>query len=143
MGTTILVVLVAVFGLMILMQVLVRVRARSQTGKPAPALPGALGEHVAKGRRALVYFFSPGCGACRTITPKIEELSRRNADVHLVDVSRDLDTARALKVMATPSFIEIERGTISGYHVGPAPDLVARYASGTRSTAAHSSPQWS
>jgi thiol-disulfide isomerase/thioredoxin len=128
MGTALLSVIVAFLGLMIVMQVVVRLRARAQTGKPVPALTGALGKHVAKGRKALVYFFSPGCAACRTITPQIRELSRRNGDVHLVDVSQDLETARALSVMATPSFVEIDRGTISSYRIGPAPDLIQRYA---------------
>jgi thiol-disulfide isomerase/thioredoxin len=129
MGTVLLSVLVAFFGLMVVMQVVMRLRARAQTGKPVPALPGALGKHIAKGRRALVYFFSPGCAACRTITPQVRDLSRCNADVHLIDVSQDLETARALSVMATPSFVEIEGGTISSYRIGPAPDLVQRYAS--------------
>jgi thiol-disulfide isomerase/thioredoxin len=128
MGTAVIAVLLGLVGLVMVMQVLVRLRARAQTGKPAPALPGALGKQVARGRRTLIYFFSPGCAACRAITPQVQEISRRNGDVHLVDVSRDLATARALKVMATPSFVQIEGGTITGYRIGPAPDLIAHYA---------------
>jgi hypothetical protein len=60
----------------------------------------------------------------------VTEISRKNSAVHLVDVSRDLATARALKVMATPSFIEIDAGKVVAFHIGPAPsELIARYAS--------------
>jgi thiol-disulfide isomerase/thioredoxin len=132
MGTAVTVLLAVVVGFLLLMvgfTFYVRARARAQTGKPAPSLPGTLGAQVAKGRRALIYFFSPGCAACRTVTPRIEALRRTNSAVHLVDVSRELETARALQVMATPSFVEIERGTVVGYHVGPAPaEVLERYA---------------
>jgi thioredoxin 1 len=132
MGTVITILTVVVGGFLALMvgfAFYVRARARAQEGKPAPSLPGALGEQVARGRRALVYFFSPACSACRTITPRVRELGKKNPAVHLVDVSRELETARALKVMATPSFVEIDAGKVLGYHVGPAPaEVLARYA---------------
>ncbi len=122
-------VVVGFFVLMAGMQVLVRVRARLQTGKPAPSLEGPLGKHVARGRRALVYFHSPGCAACRSFTPKLKELSRRTEGVFVVDVSQELSTAQALKVMATPSFVEIDGGKVVGYHVGAAPaEVLGRYA---------------
>ena len=129
---TLLTVVVAVVGgfvaLMTLMQVLVRLRAKALTGKPVPTLPGKLGKQVAKGRKALVYFMSPGCAACRAITPEMKKLSERNPSVYVIDVSRDLDTARALKVMATPSFVEIDDGKVVGFHVGPAPaEVLGRF----------------
>jgi thioredoxin 1 len=133
MGATSGILALAVGGfvaLMVGMQVMVRVQARRQTGKDAPRLGGALGEHVARGRRALVYFYSPGCAACRPVTPKLEALSKKNEEVYVVDVSNDPDTARALEIMATPSFVEIEAGKIVGFHVGQAPTaLLGRYAS--------------
>ena len=116
-------------ALVLFMQLFVRVRARLQAGKSVPPLGGPLGKHLARGRPALVYFHSPGCAACRPITPKIEELSRRKDTVYVVDVSRDLQTARALKVLATPSFVEIEAGKVVGFRVGLAPaEMLARYA---------------
>jgi len=65
-------------ALVVGMQVTVRAQARRQTGKDAPRLGGPLGKHIASGRRALVYFYSPGCAACRPVTPKLKELSKRN-----------------------------------------------------------------
>ncbi|MHB8873785.1 MAG: thioredoxin family protein [Myxococcaceae bacterium] len=115
--------------LMMGLQLLIAARARAMRGKPAPELSGALGKRIAGGQPALVYFHSPGCGACRPFTPKLEELSRKGGGVHVVDVSRDLGTARAFGVMATPSTIEIAAGRIVDVHVGTVPaELLARFA---------------
>ncbi|MGC4116392.1 MAG: thioredoxin family protein [Myxococcales bacterium] len=117
------------FLLLFGMQIAVRLKARAQTGKAVPTLSGPLGQHVGRGRRALVYFHSPGCGACRPLTPRLKEMSQQSESVFLVDVSEETDTARALQVMATPSFVEIDSGKIVGYHVGMAPSgLLARYS---------------
>lgn len=133
MGTLMTVVAAAIGGFFLLMagmQLLVRWKARSQTGKAVPSLAGPLGKHVGRGRRALVYFHSPGCGACRPVTPRLKEMSQKSESVFVVDVSQETDTARALNVMATPSFVEIDSGKIVGFHIGMAPpELLARFAS--------------
>ncbi len=118
------------FALMALMQVMVRVRAGLLKGKPLPELPRAWQRKLQGSRGALVYFFSPGCAACRPLTPRFKEMStRRPMSVFAVDVAQDLDLARALKVMATPSVVEIADGKVVGYHVGPPPaELMGRYA---------------
>ncbi len=132
MNTLVLVVgvgFLVLIGLMVGLQILVRFRARKLRGKPAPRVSGALGRRIAEGKRVLVYFHSPGCAACRLWTPRLEQLSRKNSGVHVVDVSRNLDLARAFGVMATPSSVEIADRLIVDYHVGGLPpDLLARFA---------------
>jgi thiol-disulfide isomerase/thioredoxin len=128
-GTVLIVLVVGFVGLMVAMQVLVQTRAKALAGKPLPPLPGAVGERVTRSKRALVYFFSPACGACRAITPRVRELGKKNSSVFAVDVSQSLDLARALRVMATPSTVEIAEGKIVGFHIGPIPDEVfARFS---------------
>jgi thioredoxin 1 len=106
------------------MQVLVRYRAQAMQGKPVPFIPGPIGKHVGSANSALLYFMSPTCGACRTWTPRLVALGKKNPDVHVVDVSTQYDVARALNVMATPSAIEIRGGKVTGYHVGGVPPEV-------------------
>jgi thiol-disulfide isomerase/thioredoxin len=116
-------------GLAVGLQILIRVRVRALRGKLAPKVPGPLGRRIAEGNKVLVYFHSPGCAACRMWTPRLEQLSRKNSGVHVVDVSRNLDLARAFGVMATPSSVEIANRHIVDYHVGALPpDLLARFA---------------
>ena len=124
LGQIVAIAAVAFFVLMTAMRVALGRKARAMTGTALPVLPGAVGQRVANSRHALVYFFSPSCGACRAITPRVRALEATNPSVFAVDVTRSPDLARALNVMATPSTVEITDGTISGYHVGPIPEAV-------------------
>ena len=75
-----------------------------------------------------MYFFSPSCGACVRLTPRFKALSERNPDVHVVDVMQDMELARGLGVMGTPSVVEVAEGKIVGYHVGAIrPEVMARF----------------
>jgi thioredoxin 1 len=118
-------------GLLVLMMglnLVVVLRMRALQGKPLPEVPGPIGKSLRNAKRGLAYFFSPTCGACRSITPVIEKLSEKNRDVHVIDVTRQFDVARALKVLATPTVVEVESGRIVAVHVGPLPpQLVQRY----------------
>ena len=82
-------------------------------GQLVPAISGPIGRQLSSAKSALVYFMSPNCGACRSWTPKVKELSQKNHDVFVIDVSQQLVVARALNVMATPSAIEIPQGARS------------------------------
>jgi thiol-disulfide isomerase/thioredoxin len=98
-------------------------------GTKVPQLPGPIGARLSSAPRALVYFFSPSCGACKALTPRFLELSRKNPSVFAVNVAQDLELARGLQVMGTPSVVEIESGTVVGYWVGQAPaEVLARFA---------------
>ncbi len=116
-------------ALFVALNVWVRLRVKAMEGKPLPDVPGAIGQQLARSKHALLYFMSPGCAACRTLTPKVEKLSRRNSEVFVVDVTRHLDVARALHVLATPSTVEVDNGRIVSVHVGALPaDVLARFA---------------
>jgi thioredoxin 1 len=110
------------------LQLVVRARANALKGTEVPELPGGIGKRIAASKHALVYFFSPQCGACRAITPRIRELGKKNSSVFAVDVMQDMGVARALRVMATPSTVEIDAGKVVGYHIGLIPeDVMARF----------------
>jgi thiol-disulfide isomerase/thioredoxin len=105
----------------VVLWVIPRVVREMAHGRQLPPVPGPLGAKLKAAKSALVYFTSPECGACRPWTPKIKELGKRNRNVFLVDVSKDIAVARALSVMATPTTIEIRDGQVHGVHVGPIP----------------------
>lgn len=128
-STALLVLVLGFVALVVVTQIMMVARARGQAGKPAPPLPGALGERVLRSERALVYFFSPMCGACRALTPRVRALGEKNDGVFAIDVSQSTEAARALRVMATPSTVEIADGKIVGFHIGPVPEEVfARFS---------------
>jgi thiol-disulfide isomerase/thioredoxin len=121
LGNVLLVGLGLFIALVIGMNIFVRRAARALAGQPLPELPGQLGKSISGAKQGLVYFFSPGCAACRPITPKIKALSSKNKNVFAVDVTENLDLARALRVMATPSILEIGEGRVVDVHVGGLP----------------------
>lgn len=124
LGNILLVLVLGFVGLIVATQVLVQVRARSAAGKPLPPLPGDVGDRITRSKHALVYFFSPMCGACRAITPRVKSLEKRGGDVFAIDVSETAEVARALRIMATPSTVEVADGKIVGFHIGPVPEEV-------------------
>jgi thioredoxin 1 len=127
-GTVIQVVVLAVVALLVGLPLYARLRGRALKGKALPPLPGPTGERLSRGGKALVYFFSPACKACKAWTPRLADMSKRNRRVHLVDVFEEPELARALHVMGTPSVVEIADGTVVGYHVGGIPtDVLARF----------------
>ncbi|HEX9803973.1 MAG TPA: thioredoxin family protein [Gammaproteobacteria bacterium] len=84
----------------------------------APALRELLPHGVAAGQRMMLYFYNQHCGSCRSVTPLIEDLYRRGAEVVTVDVRRHLLMARRFGIRATPSVVVLERGQIACVHVG-------------------------
>ncbi len=107
----------------------IRLRSKAMEGKPLPDVPGPIGKKLTRAKHALVYFMSPGCAACRPLTPQVQKLSKSNSNVFVVDVTHHLDVARALHVMATPSTVEIEQGRIVKVHVGSLPaEVLGRFA---------------
>ena len=131
--STFLNVLLAVVGgffvLNLVLQVVVRARAARLKGQPLPSLPGALGQRIAQSERALVYFFTPTCAACRAVTPRMKALADAGKSVFPIDASQDLEMAQVLSVMATPTTVEVEHGKVVGVHVGAdAPAVWERFA---------------
>jgi len=103
-------------------------------GKPAPELSGARGKAIKNGKTSLFYFYSPSCGACKSMTPVVEGYTKNNPRCFKVDISKDMDTARVFGVMGTPSTVVIESGIIRDFLVGPKPQAeLTRLLESTRS----------
>lgn len=94
-------------------------KMRFKKGKPAPQLGGQFKNAVDKYEKVLFYFHSPGCHACKPMTPVMNELDRRNKNYFCIDISRDFEMARKFGVMATPSTVIIEKGKIKDILMGP------------------------
>lgn len=110
--------IVLLFVAFISMQIIMVKRMQRQQGKPAPKLSGKPGKIVSKGHPALFYFYSPQCGACRTMTPVVKKMAGSRQGVFPVDISRDMDTARQFGVMATPTTIFVNKGVVQNVLVG-------------------------
>ncbi len=104
--------LVAVFA----MQGFVWLRAKRMQGQQVPG--------GAEGGRRLYYFYGPNCGPCRSVTPVVDRLASRHANVHKVDVSVDAEQARRFGVRATPTLMLVEDGRIERVILGGASEQI-------------------
>jgi len=95
--------LLVVTAFMILVPMLTYLSARRQLGRPVDSAAKGGGE----GDR-LIYFYSPTCGPCRSMTPIIDQLARDNPRVFKVNVMEDLETARAFNIRATPTTVLVK-----------------------------------
>jgi len=114
-------IIIAVVLLFIGFQKFMVFKMSRKKGKPAPELSGVLGKAIKNGKTALFYFYSPSCGACKSMTPVVEGYTKNNPRCFKVDISKDMNTARAFGVMGTPSTVIIENGIIRDFFVGPKP----------------------
>ncbi|MCK5736163.1 MAG: thioredoxin family protein, partial [Spirochaetaceae bacterium] len=118
---TVIIIIIAVVVLFFGFQKFMVFKMTRKKGKPAPELSGAQGKAIKNGKTSLFYFYSPSCGACKSMTPVVEGYTKNNPRCFKVDISKDMNTARAFGVMGTPSTVMIEGGIIRDYLVGPKP----------------------
>lgn len=95
-------------------------RARAVQGQMAPdTLPPDIAARLAERGRVLLYFYSPTCGACRSITPVVDRLAQEFDNVFKVDISQNTALPRSLGVMGTPSAISLAHGKVEEVVLGP------------------------
>jgi thioredoxin 1 len=112
------IVVAALVGMTVAQAALARA-ARRSVGSAAPNADLPL---PARGP-ALVYFHSPTCGPCRSVTPRIDALMRDGRPVLSVDVTRRPDIAQAFGVMATPTTVVVRDGRITDVLLGVLPQV--------------------
>lgn len=108
----------AVVVLFIFLQLRVVVASRRLQGRPAPDFASTLRPEQMGFDRYLIYFYSPHCGPCRRMGPRVDELAGRHPNVLKVDISAELTLARAFGVMATPTAVLVRDGAISRVLLG-------------------------
>lgn len=106
------------FAVVMLMQWRMAKKAKAMEGRAVPELEPAIDAKLRQRGRVLLYFFSPNCGPCRAATPLIDRAAARHDNVFKLDVSRSLDLARRIGVMATPTTVLIADGQIAQIVLG-------------------------
>lgn len=93
-------------------------QARKIEGQTAPALTPEIDAKLREHGKVLVYFYSPNCGPCRTMTPRIDQAIENHDNVFKFDVGQSLELARRLGVMATPTTVRIGGDRIERVNLG-------------------------
>lgn len=115
---TIIYVIAGIVLLFFTLQWLMVFQAKRSKGIKISGLQGRLKVLERNGSKGLVYFFSPGCRACKYQTPIIKELQSSNKNIFDVDISKDMNTARVFGIKATPTTIIVENGIVKQVLLG-------------------------
>jgi thioredoxin 1 len=65
-------IILTIVGFFIVLQSFIWLSSILKKGKSAPELGGEIGTKMEAGKKLLFYFYSPSCGACRTMTPVVD-----------------------------------------------------------------------
>lgn len=104
--------------LFILLQVITVLSSKKMKGNKLNGLTGRLKELENSDSKGLVYFFSPQCHACKTITPVIQQMKNEHKNIFDINVAENFDTARIFGIKATPTTILVKGGIISEVIIG-------------------------
>lgn len=97
---------------LVLMPILTLIAARRMVGKPVEDDgQGGSGDRM-------IYFYSPNCGPCRSMTPIVDRLAEKSDRVVKVDIRRDPETARAFHIRATPTTILVKQHKVLNVVLG-------------------------
>jgi len=64
------------------------------------------------------YFHSPHCGACKSITPVVNDYHKKHEQVIAIDISNDLETAQKFNIKATPTTVFLENNVVTNVELG-------------------------
>jgi thioredoxin 1 len=117
MDTLLIIVLVFV-GFFVIMRLMVWVSGKLKKGKKIPPFAGELGERIQKGDKLLLYFYTPSCGACKTMTPVVEEMMDTKDNVYKINLTKDYNIGKIFGIMGTPATIVINESKIDQYILG-------------------------
>ncbi len=107
-----------IVGIIVVLQLMVRLRGIRYRGKPAPKVGGRLGQKIQRREKVVAYFFSPSCSACRTMEKLLPRVQEKFKNIIHINVMRDRETAQQFGVMGTPTTVVIVDGKIAAYFVG-------------------------
>lgn len=119
---------VALLGLFFLLQVWIIRKTKANKGKDLGGINGEIGKAISNHKSLLIYFFSSSCSACRVQTPIVEELKKTFPNVFSIDISENLQLARQIGVMATPTTYIVQDRLIQEVFMGSQPkDKLLKY----------------
>lgn len=126
----VLIIVVSIVLLFLVLQFLMIRKSKSQKGKLIENADGMVGEAVGKYQKLLIYFWGPGCAACKPQTKIIDNLKKSYDNILSFDISNDLNTARKLGIMATPTILVIKNKVIEEVLIGvQTEDKIRKYLS--------------
>jgi thioredoxin 1 len=112
----------AIITLLVLLVVLLQLgmwwRSKRQVGRPAPDTLALTGRALGENERALFYFYSQNCGACKPVSRLVNEFKTRYDRIYAIDIASHAQLARDFGLLATPTVYIVENGHIVQVRLG-------------------------
>lgn len=109
---------VALFLFLIWPQILSAKSLRKNRGKVVEGLDRIIGKEAAEQLHQVLYFFGPGCGKCRSMTPRIDELGNKFSNLYKVNSEEHRDWAIQFGVVGLPSVAVVRDGRLEHLMLG-------------------------
>ena len=84
-------IVLVIVGFFVFMRILVWVNGKIKKGKKIPSFSGEIGQRIQKGDKLLLYFYTPSCGACKAMTPVVDEMIKEKNNVYKINLAKDAD----------------------------------------------------
>jgi thiol-disulfide isomerase/thioredoxin len=111
------------FFLAIVPRIMMAVSSAKLKGKPAPTPHTPSAARIKSGKKTVLYFYTPPCGACKMQEPIIGRIKKQFPDaVFKIDASRNPEAAKAYGVMGVPFMAFIADGKLASAKAGLQPE---------------------
>jgi thioredoxin 1 len=107
-----------IIGFFVIMRILIWVNGRIKKGKTIQPFAGDIGRKIQAGERMLLYFYSPTCGACKSMTPLIDEMKKDKNNIYKINLAQDREIGSVFGIMGTPATIVVENSRIDQFYLG-------------------------
>ncbi len=108
-----LIIFFALVFLLVVPRLIMAFKAWRMKGKDAPTPHKASRKRIQAGKKTLLYFYTPSCGACKMQEPIIQRVRKRYPSaVFKIDASQNREAAASYGVMGVPFIAFIENRTI-------------------------------
>ena len=113
-------VVIAIIGFFVVLRLLTWINGKLKKGKTVPPFSGEIGRRIQAGERLLLYFYTPSCGACKAMTPVIDEMRQKSKNVYKINLARENERkiGQAFGVMGTPATVLVENARIDNFILG-------------------------
>jgi len=119
MDTALYVVMVIV-GFFVFLRLLAWFSGRMKKGKTIQPFTGEISRKIQSGDKLLLYFYSPSCGACKSMTPVIDEMRAEKKNVYKINLAKENERkiGQIFGVMGTPATVIVEHSKIDQFILG-------------------------
>ena len=113
-------VIIAIVGFFVFLRLLTWFSGKMKKGKTIQPFSGEIGRKIQSGEKLLLYFYSPSCGACKAMTPVIDEMKKNNKNIYKVNLAKESERkiGQVFGVMGTPATVLVENAKIDQFILG-------------------------